>query len=193
MKRRLLFPISVLLLTASLLLISHTLAAGFPGITVNPSEPPAKQAIEAAEQRAWQAALVGPQVAPNPAVAPVLDSCPTSVPSGISPYDPTLHGHNAGRNLIDEASMTLSDGLHVTVFAGAADNNPAQGIITVVRDGAEDPCALATGRVKMTSQSYPAPAGWGPITIESVSGDTLQVVAAGGQGGSFDVDSGTFR
>jgi hypothetical protein len=145
-----------------------------------------KQAVvdrETAEQARLQALLQRAKPAYQPAFLP--NPAPNHAPS-IRPYR-GFGPFKGGAYMTNIAWVVASSRVDYTVYAGAMDADPQQGILLVLR-GAGPPDYIGGS----TALLYRWPSRVGVLTIESIAGDTLLVQAQDGSQARFNLVTGQF-
>jgi hypothetical protein len=154
--------------------------------------PPEKQALELQERADREAAEARPHAPKQAGPSPIL-SCPGDVASfetAISPF--TFGPFPGGKNLVNEAGVASDKGEPYRVFAGALDEDPAQGVIIVLPESL-DPCATAAGVLPLKElQTFVLPAKSGAATLTAVEGDLVSFQTPGGTKGQFNFTTGPF-
>jgi hypothetical protein len=146
--------------------------------------PRAKQAVidrERAEQARLQALPRVAKPASQPAFLP--NPAPSHAPS-IRPYR-GFGPFKGGAYMTTIATVVTTSKVDYTVYAGALDTDPQQGVLVVFR-GADPPNYIGGS----TARSYLWPTKSGLLTITNVEGDNLVVRTQDGTVGRFNLTAG---
>lgn len=157
--------------------------------TIPPTGGPSasKLAVIERERQLQDAASRQPHGVKHPEQKPAT-SCPVKSKPLIYPF--RFGPFYGGKNLVNVASVVSSAGISYTVFAGALDASPEQGVMLVLRN--EDPCASAAGTIPSYLHAYLAPTRTGALTIVGPSVDSVTFVSASGSRGTFNYLTGQF-
>ena len=161
-------------------------AAVSPGaVSAVPSD---KQAALNSEYAADQSAQAvrptkGPLVTP-------LTTCPQD--PGVTSFGPYRGGPFPGGQNLVSAGHFVMNGASYQIYTGGSDGDATKGVVILIKDGAEDPCAAMAKTIPTYQRTIPAPAGIGPIHIVAIQGSGPTLADAAGHAVSFDVATAAF-
>jgi hypothetical protein len=96
-----------------------------------------------------------------------------------------------GQNLLDSGHLVI-DGASYQIFTGGSDGDATKGVVIVIKDGAEDPCAARAGTLPTYMRTIPAPAGVGPIHMVAIQGGGVTLADLAGHTLTFDIATAAF-
>jgi hypothetical protein len=169
------------------LTLAGGLAATGAGSTNSRPSASSKQDFLAREQAREQALNKLPHAAKHPEQLPAT-SCPHSPKPGIGPF--RLGPFHGGKNLVNEAVAISSRGLTYTLYTGARDDAPTQGIILVLLGS--DPCAEAAGTKPTYLKAYQTPYQEGAVIVVEIQADSVLFTTTRGHAGRFNYVTGQF-